>query len=117
MRFVVQLRHELELELDDAIFVGCSMGGHLAPDLALHYPGEFRAAVSVEGSIATHVDEPFLRYLHHPRVSNELKGALMYTMTSPSSPERFRRRPDGPTAKARRGSSRAISCTTSASTT
>src|ERR1700689_4312014 len=89
MRFIVQLRRELEL--DDAIFVGCSMGGHLAPDLALHYPSEFRAAVSVEGGIATHVDEPFLRYLHHPRVSNELKGALMYTMTSPSSPEGFRR--------------------------
>ena len=89
MRFVVALRRELELE--GAVYLGCSMGGHLAPDLALHYPGEFKAVIAVEGGLATHVDEPFLKYLHHPRVSNELKGALMYTMTSPTSPEPFRR--------------------------
>jgi pimeloyl-ACP methyl ester carboxylesterase len=89
MRFVVELRQALELE--DPIFMGCSMGGHLAPDLALHYPGEFQAVIAVEGGLATHVDEPFLAYLHHPRVSNELKAALMYTMTSPTSPEAFRR--------------------------
>jgi pimeloyl-ACP methyl ester carboxylesterase len=89
MAFVVALRQALELE--DPIFVGCSMGGHLAPDLARYYPGEFQAVVAVEGGIATHVDEPFLNYLHHPRVSNELKAALMYTMTSPTSPEPFRR--------------------------
>jgi pimeloyl-ACP methyl ester carboxylesterase len=89
LRFVVELRRALEL--DDAVFMGCSMGGHLAPDLALHYPGEFRAVIAVEGGLATHVDEPFLSYLHHPRVSNELKAALMYTMTSPTSPEPWRR--------------------------
>lgn len=89
MRFVVELRRTLEL--DGAVYMGCSMGGHLAPDLALHHPGEFVAAIAVEGGLATHVDEPFLDYLHHPRVSNELKGALMYTMTSPTSPEPFRR--------------------------
>lgn len=89
MRFVVALRRALELE--GAVYMGCSMGGHLAPDLALHYPGEFRAVIAVEGGLATHVNEPFLKYLHHPRVSNELKGALMYTMTSPTSPEAFRR--------------------------
>ncbi|MBO0694157.1 MAG: alpha/beta hydrolase [Acidimicrobiaceae bacterium] len=89
MRFVVAMRRTLELE--GAVYMGCSMGGHLAPDLALHYPGEFKAVIAVEGGLATHVDEPFLKYLHHPRVSNELKGALMYTMTSPTSPEALRR--------------------------
>lgn len=89
MRFIVSLRRALEL--DDAIFVGCSMGGHLAPDLALHYPGEFPAVISVEGGLATHVDETFLPYLDHPRASNEIKAALMYTMTAPTSPEPLRR--------------------------
>jgi pimeloyl-ACP methyl ester carboxylesterase len=80
-----------ELELDRPIFMGCSMGGHLAPDLALHHPGLFRAAIAVQGGIATHDDEPFNAYMWHPRVNNELKSALMFTMMSPRSPEPLRR--------------------------
>jgi pimeloyl-ACP methyl ester carboxylesterase len=79
-----------ELALDRAVFMGCSIGGHLAADLACHYPGFFRAAIAVEGALAT----PFRRDLsplHHPRVSNEYKASLMYGITSPSSPEPYRR--------------------------
>jgi len=89
MSFVVSLARELELV--NPVYVGCSMGGHLAPDLALHYPGEFAAVVAVEGGLATHDDEPFNAYLWHPRASNDVKPALMYTMMSPRSPEPLRR--------------------------
>jgi pimeloyl-ACP methyl ester carboxylesterase len=79
------------LGMDRGIYVGCSMGGHLAPDLALLRPGLFRAVIAVEGGLATHDPEPFLPYLSHPRASNEAKSGLMLTQMSPLSPEKFRR--------------------------
>lgn len=79
------------LDLDRPIYVGCSMGGHLAPDLALLRPGLFRAVVAVQGGLATHDPEPFNKYLSHPRASNESKAALMLGQTSPRSPEPHRR--------------------------
>ena len=42
------------LGIEQGIYVGCSMGGHLAPDLALARPGLFRAVIAVEGGLATH---------------------------------------------------------------
>lgn len=80
-----------ELGLERAIYMGCSMGGHLAPDLALAHPGFFRAVVGIEGGLATHDEEPFNPYMWHPRVSDEMKQALMFTMMSPNSPEPHRR--------------------------
>jgi pimeloyl-ACP methyl ester carboxylesterase len=79
------------LEMEKPIYVGCSMGGHLAPDIALLRPGLFRAVVAVEGGLATHDPEPFFKYLSHPRASNEAKASLMMSQTSPRSPEQFRR--------------------------
>ena len=79
------------LGMEKGIYVGCSMGGHLAPDLALLRPGLFRAVIAVEGGLATHDPEPFLPYLSHPRASNEAKAGLMLTQMSPLSPEKFRR--------------------------
>lgn len=89
MKMVVLLARELEAE--GGVYVGCSMGGHLAPDLALYYPGVFSAVVALEGALATHDEEPFNAYMWHPRVSDEMKSALMYTMMAPTSPEAFRR--------------------------
>jgi pimeloyl-ACP methyl ester carboxylesterase len=79
------------LGIEKGIYVGCSMGGHLAPDLALAKPGLFRAVIAVEGGLATHDPEPFLEYLSHPRTSNETKAGLMLGQMSPHSPEPFRR--------------------------
>ena len=79
------------LGMDGGIYMGCSMGGHLAPDLALYRPGLFRAVISLEGGLATHDPEPFNKYLSHPRASNEAKAGLMMSQTSPNSPERYRR--------------------------
>jgi pimeloyl-ACP methyl ester carboxylesterase len=89
MSMIVTIARELGLERP--VFMGCSMGGHVAPDLALHYPGTFRAVIAVQGGIATHDDEPFNAYMWHPRVTDDLKSALMFTMMSPNSPEPLRR--------------------------
>jgi pimeloyl-ACP methyl ester carboxylesterase len=93
MRFLIEFVTELSkaLEMKDPIYVGCSMGGHLAPDLALHQPGFFRAVLAVEGGLATHDPEPFLPFLSHPRIGNDMKSALMQSMTAPTSPEALRR--------------------------
>lgn len=87
--FIVELSHSLGLE--DPVYMGCSMGGHLAPDLALDYPDEFRAVIGLEAAVHSHGAEGLLRYLDHPRISNEFKGAQMYGICSPTSPEESRR--------------------------
>ena len=79
-----------ELALDRPVFMGCSIGGHLAADLACHHPGVFRAVISLEGALCTPA-RCDLSYLHHPRISNEYAAALMYGITAPQSPEAFRR--------------------------
>jgi pimeloyl-ACP methyl ester carboxylesterase len=79
------------LEVEGGIYMGCSMGGHLAADLALLAPGLFRAVVAIQGGLATHDPEPFYKWLSHPRTSNESKAALMMGQTSPYSPEELRR--------------------------
>lgn len=90
MEFVLALKRALGLG-SDTIYMGSSMGGHLAPDLALHHPGEFQAVIAVEGALATHEVDTFYDHLWHPRVSNELRAALMFGMMAPTSPEHFRR--------------------------
>ncbi|MBF8288480.1 MAG: Alpha/beta hydrolase [Candidatus Rokubacteria bacterium] len=79
-----------ELALDRPVFMGCSIGGHLAADLACYHPGVFRAAISLEGALCTPARRD-LSYLHHPRISNEYRAGLMYGITAPQSPEAFRR--------------------------
>ncbi len=89
MQFVVTLAHELEL--DHPIYMGCSMGGHLAPDLALDYPTEFRAVIGIEATAQSHGSDQLLPYFWHPRLSNESKPAMMHTLCAPMSPEVYRR--------------------------
>lgn len=79
------------LDLERPIYAGCSMGGHLAPDLALHHPGLFRAAIGIEGALESHGVERILPWLYHPRISNDSKPALMHTLCAPQSPERYKR--------------------------
>ena len=74
-----------ELELDRPVFIGCSMGGQVAVDLAAHHPDRFRAVIGVEASL----NSPgyYLDQFYHPRISNEAKPATMYGLCAPSSPE------------------------------
>lgn len=89
MKFVVTLSKELQLH--KPIYMGCSMGGHLAPDLALHYPDSFRAVIGVEATAHSHGTDNILQYYWHPSISNESKPAMMLTLCSPTAPEPFKR--------------------------
>ena len=78
-----------ELALSRPVYMGSSIGGHLATDLAMHHPDKFRAIIGLEAAILTpggYDDQWF-----HPRISNEYKSSAMYGLMSPTSPEKFRR--------------------------
>ena len=75
------------LDLTDPVFMGCSMGGHLAADLALNHPDEFRACIALEGALESHDIQDIMPWWNHPRLSNDSKPSLMYTMMAPQSPE------------------------------
>ena len=77
------------LELDRPVFMGCSMGGHIAVDLARWKPGLCRAVIGVEA--ASRTPGGGIVWLDHPRVSNDVKAELMVGITSPTSPEARRR--------------------------
>jgi pimeloyl-ACP methyl ester carboxylesterase len=95
------------LNLERPIYMGCSVGGYLAPDLALYRPDDFRAVIGVNSAIAggqapsqnpgakaeaqlpISDRPPNSRY--HPRVSGETIGISMYEITSPEAPDAYRR--------------------------
>ena len=79
------------LELDRPVFMGCSVGGLLALDLALRHPESFRAVIALEGMLRVEGSTDALPELWHPRVSNEYKARLMNGLMSPTSPEAFRK--------------------------
>lgn len=83
IKFVLGLADALELE--KPVFIGCSMGGQLAVDLAALQPDRFRAVIGVESSIRS--PGYYLDQWYHPRISNEAKPAAMYGLCAPSSPE------------------------------
>src|SRR5258708_17486635 len=71
--------------------MGCSVGGLLALDLALHHPDVFRAVISLEGALKIEGDLESLTGFWDPRVSNEYKARLMNGLMSPLSPEAYRK--------------------------
>ena len=77
------------LELQRPAYMGSSIGGHLALDLALHHPDRLRAVIGLEAAAAT--PGGYLDIWNHPRVSNAFKASVMYGLMSPTSPEAFRR--------------------------
>jgi pimeloyl-ACP methyl ester carboxylesterase len=87
IEFVVAMSRALEL--DRPVYMGSSIGGHLATDLALQVPAEFRAIIGLEAAIQTPggYDDQW----SHPCVSNEYKASAMYGLMSPTSPEKYRR--------------------------
>lgn len=79
------------LSLPRPAFMGCSVGGLLALDLAWRHPDRFRAVIAVEGALRIGGDLAQLRELWHPQISNEYKARLMEGLMSPTSPEALRK--------------------------
>jgi len=79
------------LGLDRPVFMGCSVGGLLALDLAHKHADTFRAVISVEGALRIGGDLESLDMLHHPQVSNDYKARVMDGLMAPQSPLALRR--------------------------
>lgn len=79
------------LELDRPVFMGCSVGGLLALDLALHHPDVFRAVISLEGALHIGGDWNGLLGFWHPQVGNDTKARMMEGLTAPTSPAPYRK--------------------------
>lgn len=79
------------LDLDRPVFMGCSVGGLLALDLAATHPETFRSVISLEGALKVPGDPESLIGFWHPQVSNESKARLMEGLTSPTSPDCYRK--------------------------
>jgi pimeloyl-ACP methyl ester carboxylesterase len=79
------------LQLNRPVFMGCSVGGLLALDLARRHADIFRAVISVEGALKIEGDPKALGLLWHPQVSNDYKARLMNGLMSPVSPEALRK--------------------------
>lgn len=79
------------LGLDRPVFMGCSVGGLLALDLAYRHADDFRAVISVEGALNIEGSLESLGELWHPQVSNEYKARLMDGIMSPASPAPYRK--------------------------
>lgn len=87
----VPVRLAAALGLERPVFMGCSVGGLLALDLALHHPDVFRAVISLEGVLEVGGSLRPLQELWHPQVSNEYKARLMNGLMSPTSPVAYRK--------------------------
>ena len=87
MKFVVAFARALDLKLP--VYMGSSIGGNLATDLAINHPTEFRALIGLEAAVLTPggYDDQW----YHPRISNDYKASVMYGLMSPTSPEKYRR--------------------------
>ncbi len=79
------------LDLQDPVFMGCSVGGLLALDLAHKHADVFRAVISVEGALHIEGSISGLSELWHPQINNEYKARLMDGLMSPNSPEAYRK--------------------------
>ena len=79
------------LGLDRPAFMGCSVGGLLALDLARYHPEVFRAVIALEPALRVGGSLDALSGFWHPQVSNDYKARLMNGIMSPTSPESFRR--------------------------
>jgi pimeloyl-ACP methyl ester carboxylesterase len=87
----VPLALSTALGLNRPVFMGCSVGGVLALDLARHHPEAFRTVISLEGGLKIGGDIEAFSALWHPQVSNEYKARLMNALMSPTSPEAYRK--------------------------
>jgi pimeloyl-ACP methyl ester carboxylesterase len=82
------------LELDRPVFMGCSVGGMLAPDLAFYHPDKFRAVIAINGGLAMGKTNPLPgmeRTFGSPQVGAHWKASFMRGQTAPTSPDAYRR--------------------------
>ena len=79
------------LGLIDPVFMGCSVGGLLALDLAHKHSDVFRAVISVEGALKIAGKLTDYGELYHPQVDNEYKARLMDGLMATSSPKPYRK--------------------------
>lgn len=81
------------LGLERPVYLGSSMGGHLAIDLAIEHPDRYRATIAVEGALRSAVEyvdvgmAGIRREFDNPNVSRNSIGAAMLLNMSPYSPE------------------------------
>ena len=81
------------LDLQRPVYMGSSMGGHLAIDLAHVCPEKYRATISVEGALRSAVEyvdvgmAGIRREFDNPNVNRNSVGAAMLLNMSPYSPE------------------------------
>lgn len=81
------------LGLDRPVYMGSSMGGHLAVDLASNFAERYRATIAVEGALrsaAEYVDVGMAgirKEFDNPNVNRTSIGAAMMLNISPYSPE------------------------------
>ena len=99
--FILGLSRALELERP--VFMGCSIGGLLAPVLAAEHSDEFRAVIGVNSGMSDRppspdridpsAEAPGIQppLYFHPRVANDWKSAAMMGLMTPDSPEAFQR--------------------------
>ena len=94
------------LELKRPVYMGSSMGGHLAIDLALECPERYRATIAVEGALQSAIEyvdvgmANIRREFDNPNVNRASTGAAMLLNISPYSPRRMYARYNGNTAAA-----------------
>jgi pimeloyl-ACP methyl ester carboxylesterase len=77
------------LQLDAPVFMGCSVGGLLALDLAHRHADLFRAVIAVEGSLKIGGNRAGIQEFNHPQVSNGYKARMMEGLTAPTSPKAY----------------------------
>lgn len=87
----VPLQLSSALGLERPVFMGCSVGGLLALDLAAKHPEAFRAVIALEGALHIGGDWYGLDGFWHPQVSNETKARMMEGLTAPTSPDPYRK--------------------------
>ncbi|MFK7916196.1 MAG: alpha/beta fold hydrolase [Pseudomonadales bacterium] len=87
----VPLQLAAHLKLDQPVFMGCSVGGLLALDLAHKHPDQFRAVISVEGALKIEGSLAAMDALWHPQISSDYKARLMEGLVAPMSPTAYRK--------------------------
>ncbi|MCH4886455.1 alpha/beta hydrolase [Acidaminobacter sp. JC074] len=90
MKYILALKDALNLE--QPVFMGSSMGGHMAADLAYYHPDKFSAVIGLEAALYTEAENmPTLRYLSdNPQIGRDYLGYSMYSAMAPDVPERFK---------------------------